>query len=227
MRRSIEVDKSISSHLDLVSKTNIQNWINRLTSFHNRHSKSEKNINKAAEWIMNELKQFNSNYAEHTNSVYYHEYTEDQYQLKNVIYHKQGTTNKILLLCAHYDTILQSDSNDIESRAPGADDNASGVCALVEMARIISQLNFEYSIRIVFFSGEEQWFWGSRHYAQYTKDKKEDLYAVVNLDMCAEPGSLVTKDTTNVDIDDGTTGSVSTNNGSFSDSWSKVGTNGS
>ena len=70
---------------------------------------------------MNELKQFNSNYAEHTNSVYYHEYTEDQYQLKNVIYHKQGTTNKILLLCAHYDTILQSDPNDIESRAPGAD----------------------------------------------------------------------------------------------------------
>ena len=161
---------------------------------------------------MNELKQFNSNDAEHSISVYFHEYTEDQYQLKNVVYHKQGATNKILFFCAHYDTILQTDPNDIESRAPGADDNASGVCALIEMARIISQLNFEYSIRFVFFSGEEQWFWGSRHYAQYIKDKKEELHAVVNLDMCGEPGSLVTKDTTNVDIDDGTTGSVSTNN---------------
>jgi Zn-dependent M28 family amino/carboxypeptidase len=81
------------------------------------------------------------------------------------------------------------------------------------MSRIISQLNFEYSIRFVFFSGEEQGLWGSKHYAQYVKDRNEDIYAVVNMDMCAEPGFLgATNNTTNVDVDDGTTGSVSTNN---------------
>jgi acetylornithine deacetylase/succinyl-diaminopimelate desuccinylase-like protein len=98
MRKSTVVDKFISSQVDLLSKNNISKTINDLTSFHNRHSKSE-NINKAAEWIMNELKQFDSN-------VYYHEYTQDSYQLKNIIYDKQGATNKILLFCAHYDTIL-------------------------------------------------------------------------------------------------------------------------
>jgi hypothetical protein len=216
LRRSRIINKTINSHINLVSKANIERSINHLTSFHNRHTKSE-NITLAAKWIMDELKELNGNsgdagHATINSSVNYHEYTEDQYQLKNVIYHKQGTTNKIILFCAHYDTILQSNINDIESRAPGADDNASGVCALIEMARIISKLTLEYSIRFAFFSGEEQGYWGSKHYAQYVKDKNEDLYAVVNLDMCSEPGFLTTRYTTNIDVDDGTTGSVSSNN---------------
>jgi Zn-dependent M28 family amino/carboxypeptidase len=132
--------------------------------------------------------------------------------LKNIICHKKGATNKILLFCAHYDTILMRDFEDTVSRAPGADDNASGVSALLEICRIISQLDFEYSIRFAFFSGEEQGLWGSKHYAEYIKDRKEDLYAVVNLDMCAESGFLANNNTTNIDVDDGTTGSVSTNN---------------
>jgi hypothetical protein len=204
MRKSTIVNKFISSQVDLVSKNNISKTINDLTSFYNRHSKSE-NIHKVSEWILNELKQFGSN-------VYYHEYIQDNYKLKNIIYDKEGVTNKILLFCAHYDTILMRAPDDIELRAPGANDNASGVSVLFEISRIISRLNFEYSIRFVFFSGEEQGLWGSTHYAQYVKDRNEDLYAVVNLDMCAEPGFLATNDSTNIDVDDGTTGSVSTNN---------------
>ena len=154
---------------------------------------------------MNELKQLDNN-------VTYHEYTHDNHQLRNVVYHKQGATDKIILFCAHYDTILNARREDTEARAPGADDDASGVASLLEISRIVSKLDLEYSLRFVFFSGEEQGLWGSTHYAQLVKDRNEDLDAVVNMDMCAEPGFLVTKSTTNVDIDDGTTGSVSTNN---------------
>jgi hypothetical protein len=204
--RSRVLNKFISSQLALVSKDNLDRWINDLTSFHNRHTKSQ-NIDKVAHWLGNQLKQFGCN-----DSTFYHEYTEAGYQLKNVICNKQGTSSKILLFCAHYDTILMRDLEDIESRAPGADDNASGVSVLLELSRIISKLDFEYNIRFAFFSGEEQGFWGSKQYAEYLKDKKEDLYAVVNLDMCAETGFLATNNTTNIDIDDGTTGSVSTNN---------------
>jgi hypothetical protein len=213
MRKSTVVDKFISLQVDLVSRTNISEMINELTSFHNRHTKSQY-INDAAEWITKKLKAFDGNNDDDNNNVYYHEYTVEPYKLKNVIYDKHGATNKILLFCAHYDTILQRDFEDSISRAPGADDNASGVSALLEASRIISHLNFEYSIRFVFFSGEEQGLWGSKYYAQYVKDRNEDLYAVVNMDMCAEPGFLETtnNNTTNVDVDDGTTGSVSTNN---------------
>ncbi len=169
LRRSTIVDETIRSHINSVSRSNIERWINNLTSFHNRHTKSE-NIKLAAEWIMDQLKELAGNDARHKNSVSYHEYTEDLYRLNNVIYEKQGTTNKIILFCAHYDTVLQRNTEDIESRAPGADDNASGVCALLEMVRIISTLNLEYSVRFAFFSGEEQGYWGSIHYAQYVKD---------------------------------------------------------
>src|SRR5918992_1349014 len=100
LRRSTIVNEIIRSHINSVSRSNIEELINHLTSFHNRHTKSE-NINLAADWIMDELKQINGNDTGHNNIVNYHEYVEDQYRLKNVIYDKQGTTNKIILFCAH------------------------------------------------------------------------------------------------------------------------------
>ena len=51
---SIAVDKFIESQVDLVSKSNIERWINSLTSFHNRHSKSVYN-HQVASWLKKEL----------------------------------------------------------------------------------------------------------------------------------------------------------------------------
>jgi hypothetical protein len=205
VRKSIVLDKFISDQLELVSRSNIASTINHLTNFHNRHSKSE-NIDKVADFLKDELT--NIGYG---NNVHYHKYVEDGYHLKNVICHKQGRRNDILLFCAHYDTILNKDFEDARTRAPGADDNASGVASIIELARILSTVESEYSIRFAFFSGEEQGLWGSKHYAQHIQEAEENLFCVINMDMCAEPRYLP-HNTTNVDIDDGTTGSVATNN---------------
>ena len=51
---SIAVDLFIESHVGLVSKSNIERWINGLTSFHNRHSKSIYN-HQVANWLKKEL----------------------------------------------------------------------------------------------------------------------------------------------------------------------------
>lgn len=131
----------------------------------------------------------------------------------NLCCDKKGTTDKTVLLCAHYDTILNRDVNDAVSRQPGANDNASGVASLLEISRIISNLTLNHNIQFVFFSGEEQGLWGSKHYSQDLKDNNVGLGVVVNMDMCAEPGFLSTRKTANVDIDDGQTGVVSANNG--------------
>jgi hypothetical protein len=119
-------EQFISSLLDLVSKNRINNSINILTSYHTRHTKSRL-INEVASWLLSELRGFG--YAD----VYFNEYTESGYSLKNVICHKHGLTNKIVVICAHYDSIME-DINNAEDQAPGADDNASGVAALIEMA---------------------------------------------------------------------------------------------
>ncbi|HEX5187086.1 MAG TPA: M28 family metallopeptidase, partial [Nitrososphaeraceae archaeon] len=198
--KSIQLDKFVLSKIQLVDSMQIQSYINFLTSFHNRHTKSSY-INEAAASIKERLISFG--YSEAEGSVFYHEYRVQDYELKNVVCTKKGESSKTIILCAHYDTILQSDFEDITSRAPGANDNASGVSALLEIARIMLNVNTEYTVQFVFFSGEEQGFWGSTHYAQKVKDENLDLLLVVNMDMCGETGFLINDKTTFIDIDDG------------------------
>jgi aminopeptidase-like protein len=205
--KSILIDDYISSQVKLINEINIQSHINELITFHNRHSKSHF-IHQVAEWIRNKLIDFG--YSE--NDLFYHEYIEQGYQLKNLICIKKGVSDKIILLCAHYDTILISNTEDIVSRAPGANDNASGVSALLEIARIMLSIKTDYTIQFVFFSGEEQGLWGSKHYAKKMKDNNEDLLLVINMDMCGETGFLSNNNTTFIDIDDGSTGIIDENN---------------
>ena len=205
--KSILIDDYISSQVKLINEINIQSHINELITFHNRHSKSHF-IHQVAEWIRNKLIGFG--YSE--NDLFYHEYIEQGYQLKNLICTKKGVSDKIILLCAHYDTILIANTEDIVSRAPGANDNASGVSALLEIARIMLSIKTDYTIQFVFFSGEEQGLWGSKHYAKKMKDNNEDLLLVINMDMCGETGFLSNNNTTFIDIDDGSTGIIDENN---------------
>jgi Zn-dependent M28 family amino/carboxypeptidase len=83
------------------------------------------------------------------------------------------------MISAHYDSRMEDIYNST-ARAPGADDNASGVSALLEVARILSNFGLDHSLIFVLFSGEEQGKWGSTHYADHI-DKTDDL--LINLDM--------------------------------------------
>lgn len=168
-----------SKSLRLVSKDKIRSSINYLTTFHTRHSKS-KYINDVAEWIESVLRKYG-----YTN-VYFHYYTEGGYRLRNVICNKQGQSNRVILICAHYDSIME-DVNNFEERAPGADDNASGVAVILELARLVYNFDFEYSIQFALFSGEEQGLWGSKNYSEFVARNNVDIHLVINLDMVGSP----------------------------------------
>lgn len=108
----------------------------------------------------------------------------------NVIGEKQGLWAKdtTVHLMAHYDS--RSDMEGFEDYfnfAPGADDNASGVAALLEIARIINENNIEpiKTLVIDFFAAEEQGLRGSwdRIEKISTPIWQEDIKAVINLDM--------------------------------------------
>jgi hypothetical protein len=174
-------EQFILSLLDSVSKNSISDSINRLTSYHTRHSKS-KLINEVANWLLWKLQSLG--YID----VYFNAYSNRRYSLRNVICHKPGLIKKTVILCAHYDSIME-DINNMEDQAPGADDNASGVAALLEIARVLANLKLRHTIQFVFFSGEEQGQWGSKHYAQHIKENGVDLYLLVNLDMVGSPPS--------------------------------------
>ena len=96
-------------------------------------------------------------------------------------------TDTSIFLGAHYDNRSTSFSfNDSYILAPGADDNASGVACLLEIARVLSESTIEnkYNIRIEFYAGEEVNLLGSSHRLQsISYDWTPYPIAMINLDM--------------------------------------------
>jgi len=104
---------------------------------------------------------------------------------RNVIAEQPGQTQagRIFLVTAHLDSIALN--GDPYTNAPGADDNASGSAAVMQIADILSQYDFDCTLRYVLFTGEEQGLWGSWAYATYLNQIGENVEGVLNLDMLA------------------------------------------
>jgi hypothetical protein len=109
----------------------------------------------------------------------YHGWTQSIYSNRNVIATLPGTlhSNELVLVTAHLDDMPTG------SLAPGADDNASGSAAVLTAAGILSQYQFERSIRFILFTGEEQGLYGSAKYAAAAQTNGDNIVGVVNLDM--------------------------------------------
>jgi Peptidase family M28 len=187
-----DADNSINipQHIiDEVNSTNLERTIHDLSSFHTRNTQSEF-IDDAAFWLVNKLQPIcdDGNIEVHN---FTHTPEEDNnidskelssYDLKNIVCEKPGSTDNTIIISAHYDSRME-DINNSTARAPGADDNASGVSALLEVVRVLSNVSLNHSILFVLFSGEEQGKWGSTYYADHIDKTDVDLDLLVNLDM--------------------------------------------
>ena len=92
-----------------------------------------------------------------------------------------------VLLGAHYDS-MSIDYEDGNALAPGANDNGSGVAALLEMARILSKRNHRTSIMFVAFSAEEIQRRGSIAFIRdYLLPHNVDLNVMLNMDLIGNP----------------------------------------
>jgi hypothetical protein len=93
-----------------------------------------------------------------------------------------GRRKRLVYVGAHYDSRVV-DLADGEADAPGADDNASGVAGLLELARVLGARQWDASIRLVAFAAEEQGMHGSRHHAPGARDMGLPIEAMLNLDI--------------------------------------------
>ncbi len=102
----------------------------------------------------------------------------------NVIAEKTGTTypEQVFIICGHLDSTV-GDQAQPEPVAPGADDNASGAAAVLEIARIMAFFDFKYTLRFICFGAEEQGLCGSHMYAAQVAAAGDDIVGVINLDM--------------------------------------------
>ncbi|MDI6698029.1 MAG: M20/M25/M40 family metallo-hydrolase [Candidatus Saccharicenans sp.] len=180
-----------------ISEENIAGTIKSLQAFKTRNLLSEQKsdtfgIGAARRWLIKEFQKIPG--LEVVDDGYFlpaqgQRMVRDT-ELHNVVAVKKGKAAKerIIIVNAHYDTIAVSRDgrfhyDDVNTEAPGANDDASGVAALLEMARIIAPRETEATIHFIAFSGEEQGLVGSTLYARKMKEQGRKVEAVLAMDM--------------------------------------------
>jgi hypothetical protein len=206
----------ISKVVDEVSEERIAAIMRKLESFGTRYVLSEKDnpthgIGGAQHWIYDQFKSYSPRLQ-----VSYDPFTIKKSQripqdtdLANVVAVLPGTTNKdrYVIIGGHYDSIASRRSpggqaaqpNDDGPRsaaetdplAPGVSDDASGTAAVMELARVMSQYEFDKTIVFITFAAEEIGLNGSSNYAKKAKEANLQIEAMLNNDII---GSDVTGD---------------------------------
>jgi fibronectin type 3 domain-containing protein len=97
------------------------------------------------------------------------------------------TPNKNIVVGAHSDDNISFGGDDPMIFCPGADDNASGVAAVLETARVFKLMNYQpaCTFRFVTFACEEMGLFGSANYAQYLLNSQAQVKLMINHDMIA------------------------------------------
>ncbi|MFN8220218.1 MAG: M28 family metallopeptidase [Fimbriimonadales bacterium] len=172
---------SISQLVSQVSPERLRATVEKLASYNTRNTLSP-TLNEAAEWLAGEYRKIPGIQAEVMS------YTlpkgrrvpEDK-TVVQVVATLPGETDHRILIGGHMDSLnLQVDP--VTGRAPGANDDSSGVAVALELARILAPYKWRQTLVFVGFSGEEQGLNGSRALAKRAKEEGWKLDAVLNND---------------------------------------------
>jgi hypothetical protein len=176
-------DPAVRAMIDQVSAATVAQYTNELTgeapttvngasfTITSRHSYGA-TIDEATQWAGERL-------AARGMAVDYHTWSGASYP--NVIGQITGVTSPdvIYIIGGHLDDMPSS------GLAPGADDNASGSVATLIAADILSQYQWNCTLRFAFWTGEEQGLLGSAAYASRAKGRGENIAGYLNMDMIA------------------------------------------
>ncbi|MFW6176275.1 MAG: M28 family metallopeptidase [Thermoplasmatota archaeon] len=164
---------------NLVNKTNasrIEDDIEYLQSHKTRYIGTEGN-NETTIWLKNKFDSFDLN-------TYYQNFTYEGKDLSNVIAYHEGKyeeeKDETIILSAHFDSI---NNQGVNLSAPGADDDASGIAAGIESARILSDYDFNRTIMFCAWNAEEVGLIGSMYFTENLYKTDWDIKGVYNFDM--------------------------------------------
>ncbi len=178
----------IPNLLAAINPARIRADVDALASFHSRHVASgDANIGAAARYIQSRFTEA----APGRLQVYFDTFEEDVARLaghrltmSNVVAELPGTARpeRVIVVGGHYDS-RATDPADAESRAPGANDDASGVALTLELARVLSGRDWPCTLVFIAFTGEEMGLLGARNWARGAKGAGCDVAAMLNNDM--------------------------------------------
>ena len=180
-----------------ISARNIEATIRKLVSFGTRNTLSEQNnpsrgIGAARDWLYAE---FQKAAAQSGGRMTVEKQTYEQAKaarvpeptmVTNVVATLKGTqtesASRVYVVSGHYDSMCSSPT-DAKCDAPGANDDASGTAAVLEMARVMAKYKFDATIVFMAVAGEEQSLLGATHFAEEAKKANMDIEAMFTNDI--------------------------------------------
>jgi hypothetical protein len=202
----IHRDPVIAEMVNEVSSDSLRSYINKMVSFGTRHTMSsvtDKNrgIGAAREWVVQRFKEFGKQsggrmtaFIDTTTIPPDGRRIDVPLNLGNAMGILKGTDTadkRIYIISGHLDSRV-SDVMNRTADAPGANDDGSGVAAVMECARIMSKRSFPATIIFVAVSGEEQSLYGSGYLAEKAKKEGWNIDAVLNNDIMGSNNSSET-----------------------------------
>ena len=198
--------KEIAAMLRRVSSQRIERSISKLVSFGTRHTLSsqddpERGIGAARDWLYEEFQRYAAR-SDGRMSVELQSFIQpatpprvpSPTRITNVVATLRGTqpesADRVYVVSGHYDSRC-SDPLDAECDAPGANDDASGVAAVLEAARVMARREFDATIVFMAVAGEEQGLFGAEHYAEQAKQQGVNIAGMFTNDIV---GSSVADD---------------------------------
>ncbi|MET3118927.1 hypothetical protein AAKU64_003162 [Undibacterium sp. GrIS 1.8] len=178
-----------------ISAKRIDAYINKLVSFGTRHTMSDtksdtRGIGAARRWIKSELERCGANGKL---NVSFDSYTEaagrrltQATDIVNVVAELKSAvpSDRYYVVSGHYDS-RATDVMDATSVAPGANDDASGTAAVMEMACVMAQSKYKFNANLIFMAvaGEEQGLFGAAHFAKSARAKNMNIAGMFTNDI--------------------------------------------
>jgi Zn-dependent M28 family amino/carboxypeptidase len=199
----IKRDTAIEQMVKEVSADSLKSYITKLVSFGTRSTLStttnkQKGIGAAREWVVQKFNEFGKNsggrltaFVDTTTLQPDGKRVDVVTNLGNAMATLKGTDpadDRIYLISGHLDSRV-SDVMNRTADAPGANDDASGVAAVIECARIMSKHAFPATIIFVAVSGEEQGLLGAGYLAGKAKKNNWNIDAMLNNDIVGSNNS--------------------------------------
>ncbi|MGB4399173.1 MAG: M20/M25/M40 family metallo-hydrolase [Daejeonella sp.] len=193
----LKQDQKIMQMLDEVSEKNIEANVRKLVTFQTRHSLSDTlskttGIGAARNWIKSEMERYSRESGGRLKAEF-DVFTQPAdgrritvpTVMKNVMGILPGTDpldDRVFIVSGHYDS-RASDVNDSKIFAPGANDDASGTSAVMELARVMSKHKFNSTIIFVAMVAEEQGLYGAANLAKRAKESKWNVAGMITNDI--------------------------------------------
>lgn len=172
---------------EMIDLDSLYSYDTRLEDFYTRFTPTDSNRS-ARDWIKNKFLSFGYTDVDFQYFLATREWMNVINEPAwNVICTKPGNEkpDELIIIGGHYDSYT---SNSYTYPAPGADDNASGIAVVLELARVFKDYDFKRSIMFVAFGAEEQGLDGAYHMAEELLEESVDVMFVLNYDVISYEG---------------------------------------